>query len=424
MKRIYTVAALFLCVCSTGPLTGCAARPPARAAVTASGVGALEQLRLDLGRIFDDANFDNAQWGVEVASLENGQVLFERNSTRLYMPASNNKVLTGAAALVSLGPDFRFQTRIMTDGAVSGGVLRGNLIVVGSGDPANAPRFHGDDPFRVFREWAGQLKQRGISRIEGKLVGDDSAFADPPIGRAWAWDDLAYGYAAPVTALQFNDNLLTLEIAPGSEPGSPAGTKVLPVPDFLKVEAFVTTAPAGAVPELDFQRGEGETLRVTGILPVGSQPATRTVAVRSPAHLYMAALRRVLVEEGIAISDGTAVVRNADPARLTLLWIHASPPLAEILKPLLKVSQNLYAETVVRALGVAAAGQGSFDRGKDVVEQVLGRMGVERGSYAYADGSGLSRLNLLSADLLVRIFKFMHRQPCFPQFYDALPSRA
>ncbi len=382
---------------------------------------ALGQLRQDLARVFDDVSFGNAQWGVEIASLDNGQVLFERHSARLYMPASNNKLLTGAAALVRLGPDFRFQTRIMTDGTASGGVLRGNLVVVGAGDPATAPRFHGGDPFRVFRDWAGQLKQRGISRIEGKLVGDDGAFAEPPVGRAWAWDDLAYGYAAPVTALQFNENLLTLEVTPGPAPGTPAGVRVLPVPDFLNVEASVTTAAAGTLPNLDLLRGEGETVRVAGTVPAGGAPVERTVAVRSPAHLYLTALRRVLDEEGIAVADGISATRNSDLSHLTMLWSHASPPLAEILKPLLKVSQNLYAETMARTMGLEASGSGSFAKGREVVEQVLGLMGIERGGYAYADGSGLSRLNLVSADLVVRLLKYMHRHPSFPQFYDALP---
>ncbi len=421
MKRFYPVAFLFLVVCSIGPSTGCAARPPGRPAAPAHTADALGQLRLDLAGIFDDANFGNAQWGVEIVSLDNDQVLFERNSTRLYMPASNNKLLTGAAALVRLGPDFRFQTHIMTDGTVSGGVLRGNLVVVGAGDPTTASRFHGGDPFRVFRDWAGQLKQMGISNIEGKLVGDDGAFAEPSIGRAWAWDDLAYGYAAPVTALQFNENLLTLEVTPGPVPGASAGVMVLPVPDFLTVEASVTTAAAGTLPDLDLLRGEGETLRVTGTLPAGGAPVERTVAVRSPARLYLTALRRVLEEEGITVTGGTSATRNSDLSHLTLLWSHSSPPLAEILKPLFKVSQNLYAETMARTLGVAVSGTGSFAKGREVVEQVLGLMGIQRGSYTYADGSGLSRLNLISADLVVRLLKYVHRHPSFPQFYDALP---
>jgi PBP4 family serine-type D-alanyl-D-alanine carboxypeptidase len=143
--------------------------------------------------------------------------------------------------------------------------------------------------------------------------------------------------------------------------------------------------------------------------------------VRSPAQYYLRALRHALEAEGIRVSGEDQVVRNANVSAFRPLWTHLSPPLSEILKPLLKISQNLYAETLARALGVAAQKSGSFADGRQVVQQVLRGMAIEPGTYSYADGSGLSRLNLVSADILVRLLKFMQRHRYAEHFLDALP---
>jgi len=386
----------------------------------------LAYLRNDLARIFSDQNFASAQWGAAVISLDRGDILFEQNATRLYMPASNNKILTAASALVRLGPDFGFETRISADGAVSDGVLKGNLIITGAGDPTLAPRFHENEPFRVFKEWAARLKEQGIRRIEGAVVGDDRAFPAPLLGRGWEWDDLTYGYAAPVSALQFNENLYTVEIAPGEAEGAPAAVACSPLPDHVSIDARVTTIAEGSRGRLEIQRGErGESLVIRGTIAAKADRDTTTVAARLPTQYFLAALKKTLQEEGIDLTG--AVLRAAvesDPAipgAGKLLWTHTSPTLAEILKPLLKVSQNLYAETLMRTLGLVVNGRGGFDEGREAVQEILERMAIPRGTYAYVDGSGLSRQNLISADLLIRIFKFMYRNRNFAAFYDALP---
>jgi D-alanyl-D-alanine carboxypeptidase/D-alanyl-D-alanine-endopeptidase (penicillin-binding protein 4) len=156
-------------------------------------------------------------------------------------------------------------------------------------------------------------------------------------------------------------------------------------------------------------------------MPANGRPVRRTVAVRSPAHYYLRAFRRALEEEGIPVGAEDKVIRNIDTSAFHQLWIQRSPPLSDILKPLLKISQNLYAETLTRVLGLSAHKSGSFEDGRQVVQQVLRRMAIEQGTYSYADGSGLSRLNLVSADQLVRLLRFMRRHRYFEYFLDALP---
>jgi D-alanyl-D-alanine carboxypeptidase/D-alanyl-D-alanine-endopeptidase (penicillin-binding protein 4) len=384
-----------------------------------------QTLRADLERIFADPNFDNAQWGVEVVSLDRGETLYEHNSYRLYMPASNNKLLTAAAALVRLGPDYHIETAVSTDGEIAGGVLKGSLIVTGTGDPSFAPRFHSGDPFAVFKDWARQLKEKGVARIEGNLVGDDRAFPEPWLGGSWEWDDLPYGYAAAVSPLQFNENTVTIEIAPADGEGAAASVQSRPLPDYLTVDCRVLTGPEGSETRIDIERAEtGESVIVRGRIALKGSPNTQTVAVRYPTMFYLRALKRSLQGEGVDVERCNLIRAQASSyagAVMNRLWTHASPPLAEILKPLLKVSQNLYAETLTRTLGLVAGREGTLEKGKAVVQESLRSMGIEPGTYQYADGSGLSRRNLISADLLVRIFKYMYHQKCFSQFYDALP---
>lgn len=406
-------------------LPGCAARTTARvAAPTASD--SIEHLRADLEHIFSDPIFANADWGVEVISLDRGDVLYEHNSTRLYMPASNNKILTAASALVRLGPDYHYETKISAEGEVVDGVLQGNLVITGTGDPAIAPRFHNSDPYRVFKDWASKLKEKGIRKIEGGVVGDGRAFPPPLLGQGWEWDDLAYGYAAPVSALQFNENLYTVRITPGDAEGAPATVKCSPLPDYVTIDAKISTIAAGSKGNVEIQRGEQrESIIIRGTIAAGADPDVTTLAVELPTRYYVAALKKVLQDEGIDVSNAT--IRSIDepdsstPGNGQPLWSHSSPPLSEILRPLLKVSQNLYAETLTRTLGLVLRKQGSFDAGKEVVEEVLGSMAIPKGTYAYVDGSGLSRQDLVSADLLIRIFRFMYRHKYFPVFRDALP---
>jgi serine-type D-Ala-D-Ala carboxypeptidase/endopeptidase (penicillin-binding protein 4) len=382
-----------------------------------------KKLRSDLDKIFSDARFANAQWGVEVFSLDRSEMLYAKNSLRLYIPASNNKILTVAAALTQLGPDYRFKTQVWTDGTVFDGILKGDLIVAGFGDPSSSSRIAPKDPFRTFRIWATNLKQRGIHAIDGNILGDGASFEETAYGQGWAWDDLAEGYAAPVSALQFNENLISLEIAPGSKAGEFASIEMSPLAQYLTVDNRLVTKAAGSSTHIEMERGRlGEEITVRGILSENSFAIDRDVAVQSPIRYYLSALKQVLREEGIDTSRcDIKEWKNVRSQSSSLLWTQWSPPLSELVNPLLKMSLNLATETLVRVLGLERRGDGSFSKGKEVVAEVLDRMGIPKESYSYSDASGLSRMNLVSADALIRMLKQMHQSPNFPIFYDALP---
>jgi D-alanyl-D-alanine carboxypeptidase/D-alanyl-D-alanine-endopeptidase (penicillin-binding protein 4) len=377
----------------------------------------------DLNRIFSDPKFTAAHWGIEVYSLSRAETLYQKNSLKLYIPASNNKILTTAAALTKLGPDYRFETHIFADGPIDSGILKGNLIIRGSGDPSVSARFQSGNPFDIFSAWAAKLKERNIFFIDGDIIGDAGAFDDLLLGQGWEWDDLVQAYAAPVSALQFNDNSIALEITPGVRKGQPVFIQTSPLVDYLVIENRLATEEAGTSPRIRINFGKSiESITVSGSVPSNGQVQVCPVAVQSPVLYFLSALKYALSEQGIRTEkSGIKEKRDFQSPNLSLLWTHASPELSEILKPLMKTSQNLYAETMTRTLGMVAKGEGSFSKGKDVVEDSLSLMGVEKGSYSYADASGLSRQNLISANALVRILRYMFRHPSFSHFYNALP---
>ena len=185
---------------------------------------AADDLRDRLGAIFDTTDV-NALWAAKVVSLDTGQVIFERNPRLLVMPASTMKVVTLAVAAERLGWDARFTTRLETTGTIEDGVLRGDLIVTGDGDPTIGER---EDAPRVLDAWAGRLAMLGVTRIDGRLIGDDDVLPDQALGTGWAWDDLAFGFAAPVGALQFHEGSAQVVITAGPRAGTPASMRLEP----------------------------------------------------------------------------------------------------------------------------------------------------------------------------------------------------
>jgi D-alanyl-D-alanine carboxypeptidase/D-alanyl-D-alanine-endopeptidase (penicillin-binding protein 4) len=382
-----------------------------------------EILRRDLDRIFSDPRFADTQMGIEVFSLDRSEALYEKNSQRLCIPASNNKILTAAAALIRLGPEYRFETRVLTDGQIENGVLKGNLIIRGSGDPSISARFQSGNPFGIFREWAAKLKDWNIRSIAGDILGDAGAFDEIKFGHGWAWDDLSQSYAAPVGALQFNDNIALIEMAPGAQRGSLASIKTSPLPGYPAIENRIMTEQEGTQAQIRIEAGDSiDSIVARGSIPSDGPATTRAIAVQSPVLYYLSALRYALAQQEIDTKIcRIKEVRDCALPSLSLLWDQTSPELSEILKPMLKTSQNLYAETLTRALGLALLGEGTFAKGREIVEDTLSQMGIQKGSYSYADASGLSRLNLASADTLVRILRYMYKHPRFAFFYGSLP---
>jgi D-alanyl-D-alanine carboxypeptidase/D-alanyl-D-alanine-endopeptidase (penicillin-binding protein 4) len=279
----------------------------------------------------------------------------------------------------------------------------------------------------VLDAWANQLRGRGIMRIAGRIVGDDNAHDDDVLGQGWAWDYLGSGYATPSSALSFSENVVSLTLTPGASAGDPVSVESRPAGHGLTIECAAVTGGRQGDVNLDFRRLPGSArLRLTGTIPAGLAAIERFVSVDNPTLFTAGVVRAALMDRGSRV-DGEAVDIDAldtplrtDDAQVLASW--TSPPLAEILKVQLKESQNLYADTLLEAVGRAAGGMmGSAEAGRKAVQESLGTWGIAPDRYVMADGSGLSRYNYLTASLLTTVLRRMfddprHRTP----FSDAL----
>ena len=352
-------------------------------------------------------------WAVDVRSLDTGEHLFDLNADKLMMPASNMKILTLAAAADALGWDYRFTTTLETSGTISDGVLHGDLIVRSNGDPSINSR--GSRADAVLFEWARALRAAGISSIDGRIVGDDQAFDDEGIGDGWAWDYLQYDYAAPVGALEFNENVAVLSISPGSAAGTTAIVTLSRGSGFELVN-HATTGPEGSAATLDYKRHlERPILEVTGSIAAGATTVNRSVAVINPTIFFAQSLKDGLAARGLTVS-GDAVDYDDIAAEMPstdrrVLATTQSPPLRDIATVLMKVSQNLYADTLLKALGASQNGLGTAEGGRVASRKTLTSWGVEADGYIMYDGSGLSRYNYVTATTITTILEHMFMDP-------------
>ena len=395
-------------------VAGCAAR-----AQPAPLAPAVLRLTSELDSAFTGVEFVRAQWGVIVQSLDNGQTLYRRNAERLFMPASNQKILTGAVALAQLGADFRWRTPVMARGARHGDTLTGDVVVLGRGDPTLSQHAAGgEDVLGALRPWADSLRARGIRTVDGRVLADASWFPDAPLGDGWSWDRLQEDYAAPVGAALFNEGFALVEVTPG-RPGEAARAALIPASAPLVLVAAVRTVPAESAQTARLRRARGlmsDTVQVTGTIAAGQRPRRLDVAMPDPARYFAAALRQVLEEAGIRV---TGVRRDTLPAGDTL-FVWQSAPLRDVMPLFEKQSQNQIGELLLRTLGTLR-GVASQDSGRAVVQETLRGWGISDDAYVYVDGSGLSRYNYVSPEAVALVLGAMARHPQFQVFYDALP---
>ncbi len=396
-----------------------------------------KSLRAGLSEIFNDEKFSDAIWGVQIEDLKSGDVIFQKNGDKLLIPASNQKLLTAAAILLELGPEATFDTQLYRTGPVENGILKGDLVVRGGGDPSLGGRFHNDDITFTFRQWASTLKQAGIQQIEGRIIGDDNIFDDVAYGAGWQVDYLAHWYAAEISALSFNDNCIDLLIRPGGQIGKPAAITVRPDTNYLEIinkSQTVSKLPRGAgqLREIDIRRDpDSRRLRIHGPVLAKAKQNLEWASVPNPTLFAVTVLKEVLEKEGIKVNgeaqdidqaEGLSSTADSVPQSWVLVHTEKSPPLSELLKVYLQNSQNLYGECFLKYLGYASTKQsGTSDSGIKRMKQLLKRVGVPEDGYRPMDGSGLARGNLITAEAFCRLLAGMAKNPHAETFKNALP---
>jgi D-alanyl-D-alanine carboxypeptidase/D-alanyl-D-alanine-endopeptidase (penicillin-binding protein 4) len=368
-------------------------------------VSSSPSLQSDLDRIFADPMLSRALMAVRVERLRDGQVVYALNDDKHVMPASNMKVITLSVAADRLGWDFRYVTRLETTGSVASGTLHGDLVVTGGGDPSIASL--DGSPAPLLGEWADALRRAGINGIDGRIIGDDNVFDDEGLGAGWAWDNLPAGYAAPSGALSYNENSALLRIQPGRIAGDSTRIDITPPGHQLTLSNEVRTAAAGTEPDLSLSRLPGSPrLTIRGTVPAGGSALERTAAVDNPTRFFVEAFRLALASRDIRVSGGAWDIDDLDTppaADRQLIAQHESAPLAELAGYFMKVSQNFYAEMLLKTLGRVVNGAGTADAGRTVVRDTLAAWGVPADAVVVSDGSGLSRYNYVTAGTIVTI---------------------
>jgi D-alanyl-D-alanine carboxypeptidase/D-alanyl-D-alanine-endopeptidase (penicillin-binding protein 4) len=359
--------------------------------------------------------------GIHVVDLASGASVFSLNENQLLLPASNMKLFTAALALSRLGPDYRIETRLVREPS-------GSLALLGAGDPSLSGRVYPFDEkakmlptLHAIEELAGQAVAAGLRRVDGDIVGDDYRYPWSPYPESWTADDAQHEYGAPVSALALNDNAVTITLHPGARAGELARVELDPPFEYFQVDNRVTTAEASAVKAVRVPGTRQVTL--TGTISARATLVRQTLAVDDPALFAAHALYDALLRRGVTVR-GRPVARHSagsgSEGRVTLAS-RMSPPLVELLRTTIKVSQNLHAEMLLREVAFAKQGQGTVEAGLREMKAMLGELQIAPESLVSEDGSGLARNDEVTARAVTQLLSAMDAGPLRQLWRSLLP---
>ncbi len=375
----------------------------------------LSVLRHAIDTTLVDSLFTGTQASVLVKSLKSGEVLYDRNSKLLLRPASNNKLLTSAAAVVSLDTSFTFWTVVYVDTPVVHGTVLGNLYLKGFGNP--------DLKQKDLDTLVYQLKASGIRNVVGSVVSDESYFDDLYFGEGWMWDDEPFSYQAAVTPVTINDNCVKVTVIPGRFAGDSVVVMIDPPTPFVSLLYDVRTVADSAANPLKVSRMFTErlnTITVEGEVVARSKPTETFVTVWRPGIYAAQLLNDRLEQDSITVLGAPTSGILSDRAQMVAehRW-----PIDSVLTNLNKESDNLSAENVLKTLGAISFGApGTARNGITVVKQSLATLGVDTSKFLMADGSGLSFYNLVTAETLVQLLEGIYKRPdLYARFSNTLP---
>lgn len=461
--RKRALSALLLIICLQG--FSIAGTATARKASSHS-----KSLAEQIKAILSPPELARAHWGIDVVEQPSGKVLYSLNSDQLFLPASNAKLFTTAAALAIAGPDYRFHTTVETSGKIDDkGRLQGDLVIVGRGDPNISGRVM---PYQlkteriaphtqILEDLAAQVAQKGLRIVDGDVIGDDTYYSPERYAQSWGQDDLQWIDGAPVSALTFNDNVIFLDIQPGQNPGDKALVTQETDTNYYEFDNRIITTPPSVVRKVGIHRDAGsKKVMLWGNIPVGDKGMKAALAIEDPAEYTAQLFQKILQEHGVTVT-GKARARHGDmaqffdlppaplppqtvaasvptpaiptatpastpspaltPVSSTVLAEHISLPLIEDVRVTNKTSQNLHAELDLRLVGKLGGMTPSFEGGAAVVKQFLLHAGINDDEFLFMDGSGLSRRDLVTPDAVVKLLLYASRQPWGAAYAQTLP---
>jgi D-alanyl-D-alanine carboxypeptidase/D-alanyl-D-alanine-endopeptidase (penicillin-binding protein 4) len=396
----------------------------------------VERFRQRAEEAMASAGADKGLWGVLITDATTGEVLYSRNAGEYFMPASNAKLFSTALALATLGPDYRVRTTVASVGALdANGVLNGDLVLLGRGDPNLSNRKfpfdrkeeHEGPPEKVLAEFAEAVVARGVKEITGDVVADDSMFQHEPFPSGWIIDDMLWSYGAAVSAISVNDNTFILNLRPGAREGDPARHDAGIAGDFYVIRNSVLTTARGSEEKLAVARDPGSRLiRLSGTMPVDAPTRRLTIAIEQPAEYAAALLARLLEARGVQI-DGHSRARHADDPALdaaapqAILAEHTSVPLSDEIRLTNKNSENVHAELLLLLAAHEKMGTRNYEDALKFASYFFRTAGIADGDVALSDGSGLSRKDLVTPRAIVQLLRYAATQPWGDLYRSTLP---
>ncbi len=392
--------------------------PTSTASPTPVPIQTLPSLQSKIRLALQRPELRRGQIGVKIVSLDTGKIVFEQNSEKYFMPASNMKVFTVATAIEKLSPNFKFVTSAYAPAMPDeNGVIKGDLTIYGRGDVSFSTAFSEGDYYKGIDSLVEKIAQAGVKRIEGNLIGDTSYFRGFYIPGSWEWDDLQWYYGAGISALSFNDNSITLRVSPGANGGAPCIAEILPNETVIRIINQCTTAGQQRALKVT-KKLDQDVIEISGTMPAGGEIYSGRIAVSDSAALFINILRRRLEQKGIVITGANSLINTVNSQENNKIEIAKleSTPLSIIAQKTMKPSQNLYTETLLWTLGEERGDKTdltktSAEKGLAVVQKFLQEIGVAPDGIVQSDGSGLSRHNLVTPEAVVQVYQYMAKSP-------------
>lgn len=405
-----------------------------------SARGPLTDLTSYIDSQIDDSDSAFARWGVCVISLNDGQTLYSRNADKLFTPASNMKIYTTGVALDLLGADYHWRTSVYANSQPDvSGAVNGDLVLYGRGAPDLVSQ-NREDNSASLSQLAEDLHKRGLRRVRGNVIGDESYFRGDALGDGWQWTDVQWYFGAEPSALSINGNEIDVNILTPNKTDEPPVVNVSGADGYVTLQNRMVTVKRGERLSIGIERGLSDnSVRVWGEFPLGSKGYDARLSLHNPALSAASLFVSALKAHGITI-DGAAQSRDSrtprserfDPSRATELAFISSKPLSEIVKTTNKESVNLDAELILRTLGrersemLPAPEPGGKERADDeagaaLIRLWLSRAGISTQNIALHDGSGLSRLDLVTPESTTRLLIAISKTASSQVFLESLP---
>lgn len=385
----------------------------------------LENLRAIIRDRLASPEIQRGRVGVKIVSLATGKVIFENDSEKYFIPASNMKNFTVAAALEKLGPDFRFVTSVFAAAKPdASGNIKGDVRIFGRGDISISTAFNNGDYYKGIDNLANRITAAGVKRIEGDLVGDESYFKGSPVPYTWEWDDLQWYDGAEISALPINNNAVDLSVRAGSKDAQ-CIVAVQPVTPLVRVINTCITSPSGTPAALKvFKPLNSNILEVSGSMPVGGKDFTGYVAFTHPADLFVSLLNQRLELKGVTVTGSARTMPanfgSASP-QIEIAQLE-SPPFSVIAAQTMKPSQNMFTETILWTLGEKFGRQPSSTAdsstlGINIVKEWMKQIGISNDAVIQYDGSGMSRHDQVTPSSVVALYTYMATRSRFKEVW-------